>query len=55
VQRVFGIKRQTVYDWVDEAKLTAYYIRGKQMFYRPDIEKEVEKRRTAKSGIVQRL
>lgn len=53
VQRVFGIKRQTVYDWVDEAKLTAYYIRGKQMFYRPDIEKEAQKRARTKPRIQQ--
>lgn len=53
VQRVFGVKRQTVYDWVDEGKLVAYYIHGKQMFYRPSIQKEVEKRARAKQGIRQ--
>lgn len=53
VQRVFGVKRQTVYDWVDEGKLTAYYIHGKQMFYRPQIEREAEKRTKAKAGVQQ--
>jgi hypothetical protein len=53
VQRAFGVKRQTVYDWVDEGRLTAYYIHGKQMFYRPQIRHEVEKRARAQSGVQQ--
>ncbi len=53
VQRVFGVKRQTVYDWVDEGKLPAYYIHGKQMFYRPYIEKEAQKRARAKADVQQ--
>lgn len=53
VQRAFGVKRQTVYDWVDEGKLIAYYIHGKQMFYRPHIQSEVQKRAKAKQGIQQ--
>lgn len=53
VQRVFKVKRQTVYDWVDEGKLAAYYIHGKQMFYRPYIQREAEKRARAKQGIQQ--
>ena len=53
VQRVFKVKRQTIYDWVDEGKLTAYYIHGKQMFYRPHIQSEVQKRAKAKSGVQQ--
>jgi hypothetical protein len=48
VQRVFAVKRQTVYDWVDDGKLVAYYIHGKQMFYRPYIQREAEKRAKAK-------
>ena len=52
-QRALGVKRQTIYDWVDEGKLTAYYIHGKQMFYRPHIQNEVEKRRKAKVGVKQ--
>ena len=53
VQRAFGVKRQTIYDWVDEGKLTAYYIHGKQMFYRVQIQHEVEKRARAKAGVQQ--
>jgi len=53
VQRAFGVKRQTVYDWVDEGKLIAYYIHGKQMFYRPHIQQEVEKRHKTKAGVKQ--
>ncbi len=53
VQRIFKVKRQTIYDWVDEGKLAAYYIHGKQMFYRPYILREAEKRARAKQGIQQ--
>jgi hypothetical protein len=53
VQRVFGVKRKTVHDWVDEGKLVAYYIHGKHMFYRPYIQKEAEKRARTKRGIQQ--
>lgn len=53
VQRIFKAKCQTVYDWVDEGKLAAYYIHGKQMFYRAYIQHEVEKRARAKQGIQQ--
>lgn len=53
VMRAFAIKRQTVYDWVDEGRLVAHYIRGTQMFYRPYILREVEKRARAKRGVEQ--
>ena len=53
VQRVFKVKRQTIYDWVDEGKLVAYYIHGKQMFYRPYIQLEAEKRTRTKAGVQQ--
>lgn len=44
VRKAFGVQRQTIYDWVEENRLTAYYIRGQQMFYRPQIEQQAQKR-----------
>lgn len=39
-----GVKRQTLYDWVEEGQIRAFYIHEKQMFYRPSILKLVEQR-----------
>ena len=44
VSRVLGVKRQTLYDWVEEGKLKAYYIHEKQTFYRPAINQLVQQR-----------
>jgi excisionase family DNA binding protein len=38
VVKLFGVKRQTIYDWVEEEKLSAYYVKGIQMFRRSEIE-----------------
>jgi excisionase family DNA binding protein len=38
VQKLFGVKRQTIYDWAEEGKLTAYHIKGTQMFRRKHVE-----------------
>jgi Helix-turn-helix domain len=38
VQRLFQIKRQTVYDWAEEDKLAAYWVNGKQVYLRQQIE-----------------
>jgi excisionase family DNA binding protein len=37
VQKLFGVKRQTIYDWAEEGKLTAYHIKGTQMFRRKHV------------------
>jgi excisionase family DNA binding protein len=37
VQKLFGVKRQTIYDWVEEGKLAAYRIKGTQMFRRKHV------------------
>lgn len=39
VQKLFGIKRQTVYDWAEEEKIVPYYVGGKQVYLRQQIEK----------------
>ena len=44
VKKALSVERQTVYDWVEEGKLTPYYVKGKQMFYRPHIQKEAQRR-----------
>lgn len=38
VQKLFGVKRQTIYDWAEEGNLTAYHIKGTQMFRRKHVE-----------------
>jgi excisionase family DNA binding protein len=40
VVKLYGVKRQTIYDWVEEGKLAAYYVQGTQMFLRKQIEKQ---------------
>jgi excisionase family DNA binding protein len=40
VVRLYGVKRQTIYDWVEEGKLAAYYANGIQVFLRKQIEKQ---------------
>lgn len=50
VSRVLGVKRQTLYDWVEEGKLRAYYIHEKQTFYRPAINQFVEQRQQKKTS-----
>lgn len=39
VVKLYGVKRQTIYDWAEEGKLPAYYVRGTQMFHRKQVEK----------------
>ncbi len=39
VVKLYGVKRQTVYDWAEEGKLPAYYVKGTQMFHRKQVEK----------------
>ncbi len=48
--RALGVKRQTLYDWVEEGRLTACYIHEKQMFHRPTILKMVEERQQKKTS-----
>ncbi len=47
--RALGVKRQTLYDWVEEGQIRAFYIHEKQMFYRPSIQKLVEQRQKQQS------
>jgi len=54
VVKLFGIKRQTVYDWVEEGKLVAYYIKGTQMFLRKDIMRYHERWRRKKQQAQQK-
>jgi Helix-turn-helix domain len=37
VQKLFGVKRQSVYDWAEEGKLVAYHVKGIQKFLRKDV------------------
>ncbi len=39
VQKLFRVKRQTIYDWAEESKITAYFVAGKQVYLRQHIEK----------------
>ncbi len=39
VQRLFGVQRQTIYDWAEEGKLFPYFIKGTQMFLRDEVER----------------
>ncbi len=43
VVTLFGVKRQTVYDWVEQGVLAAYYVKGTQMFLRKDITRYYER------------
>jgi hypothetical protein len=43
-RKAFGVERQSIYDWVEEGKLTPYYIKGKQMFYRAHIQQQAQQR-----------
>lgn len=38
VQKLFGVKRQTIYDWAEEGKLSPYFVKGTQMFLRSQVE-----------------
>jgi excisionase family DNA binding protein len=38
VQKLFQIKRQTVYDWAEEGKLAPYFVGGKQVYLRQQVE-----------------
>lgn len=38
VQKLFGVKRQTVYDWAEDDTLIPYYIDGTMMFVRSQVE-----------------
>lgn len=38
VQKLFGVKRQTVYDWAEDDILIPYYIDGTMMFVRSQVE-----------------
>ena len=40
VVKLYGVKRQTIYDWVEEGRLAAYYVNGIQMFLRQQVEKQ---------------
>ena len=55
--RALGIKRQSLYDWVEEGRITAYYIHEKQTFHRPTILQLVAQRqqKQASHGIVERI
>jgi excisionase family DNA binding protein len=60
VQKLFGVKRQTVYDWAEEQKLAPYYVGGKQVYLRSQVEKYhaawmQQKQRQQHKGIVQQL
>ena len=39
VVKLYGVERQTIYDWAEEGKLAAYYVKGIQVFLRQQIEK----------------
>ena len=38
VQKLFGVKRQTIYDWVEDDTLVPYFVNGTMMFARPQVE-----------------
>lgn len=39
VQKLFDVKRQTIYDWAEEGKVAPYFVEGKQVYLRRQIEK----------------
>ena len=43
-RKAFGVERQSIYDWVEEGKLSPYYIKGKQMFSSADIQHQTQQR-----------
>ena len=53
VQRLLNVKRQTIYDWAEEGRLTAYFVDGKQVYLRQQIEKFHTSRRS--KGIATQL
>jgi excisionase family DNA binding protein len=61
VQKLFSVKRQTVYDWAEEGKLAPYYVGGKQVYLRSQIEKfhaawmQQKQRQQQHKGIVKQL
>ncbi len=54
VQRLFGVKRQTVYDWAEEGKLTPYFVEGKQVYLHEQVE-QFHSTWSQHKGIVQKL
>jgi excisionase family DNA binding protein len=54
VQKLLNVKRQTVYDWAEEGKLAAYFVAGKQVYLRQEVEKFQALRKQHK-GIVKQL
>jgi hypothetical protein len=61
VQRLFSVKRQTIYDWAEEQKLASYYVKGKQVYLRSQVEKthtawmQQKQRKQQHKGIVRQL
>lgn len=60
VQKLFGVKRQTVYDWAEEGKIAPYYVGGKQTYLRQHIEQfhatwSQQKQHKQHKGIVTQL
>jgi excisionase family DNA binding protein len=53
VQKLFGVKRQTVYDWAEEGKLAPYYVGGKQVYLRQAVGQLHATRRQQKGIITQ--
>lgn len=39
VVKLYGVKRQTIYDWAEEGILAPYHVKGTQVFLRQQIEK----------------
>lgn len=38
VQKLFQVKRQTVYDWAEEGRLAPYFVDGKQVYLQQQVE-----------------
>jgi hypothetical protein len=60
VVKLFGVKRQTVYDWAEEGQLAPYYVKGTQVFLRKDIMRYHErwlrkKHQAQQKGLVTQL
>ena len=57
VKGLFQVKRQTIYDWAEEGKLAPYYVAGKQVYLRQQVDQFYNTWRQQKQnkGIVQRL
>jgi excisionase family DNA binding protein len=56
VQRLCGVRRQTIYDWAEEGKLAAYYVGGKQVYLRQQVEQfQAARERQRRSRVVAQL